>query len=395
MVGPRSASVRAMPDIVVIGGGITGAATADALAREGHAVTLIEARRIAAMASGWTLGGVRQSGRDPAELPLAREAVALWAGLRDALDADVEYRRNGNLRLARTPAEVDVIRALVASQREQGLDIDFLPDNAAVRAIAPALSPDILAASFCPSDGHANPIKATQAFAESARRHRAAIRENVAARAIRVARDRATGVETDAGFIPAERVIVAAGINTPELLRPLGLDLPLSIKIVNVVQSEPLAPCLEQVFGVANADCAGRQEADGRLRFTGGRSRWGLVPARWTTESLAPSPDQIRNVVGLVANVLPAAGRAAIARTWGGLIDLTPDALPVIDAPESVAGLVVAAGFSGHGFCLGPISGLLCADLALERRPRLDVSAFRLGRFIDKAFASADLTLHG
>ena len=93
--------------------------------------------------------------------------------------------------------------------------------------------------------------------------------------------------------------------------------------------------------------------------------------------------------------LLPVAGRAPIARTWGGLIDLTPDALPVIDAPESVAGLVVAAGFSGHGFCLGPISGLLCADLALARPPRLDLSAFRLGRFRDKAIAAAELTLHG
>ncbi len=288
-----------------------------------------------------------------------------------------------------------MIRSLVSSQRERGLDIDFLPDNAAVRAIAPGLSQHILAASFCPTDGHANPIKATHAFAESARRHGATIRENVAARAIRVARDRVTGIETDAGLISADRVIVAAGINAPELLRPLGLDLPLSIKIVTVAQSEPLAPCFDQVFGVANADCAGRQEADGRLRFTGGLGHWGLDPARCTTDSLAPSASEVRNVVELVANVLPAAGRAPIARTWGGLIDLTPDALPVIDAPESVAGLVVAAGFSGHGFCLGPISGLLCADLALERRPRLDLSAFRLGRFKDKSIAAADLTLHG
>ncbi|HET7032274.1 MAG TPA: FAD-binding oxidoreductase [Casimicrobiaceae bacterium] len=384
-----------MPDIVVIGGGITGTATTDALAREGHAVTLIEARSIAAMASGWTLGGVRQSGRDPAELPLASAAVALWAGLRDVLDTDVEYRRNGNLRLARTPAEVDVIRTLVASQRARGLDIDFLPDAAAVRAIAPALSPDILAASFCPTDGHANPIKATHAFAESARRHGATIREGVAATAIRAARDRVTGVETDAGFIAANRVVVAAGVNTAELLRPLDLDLPLSIKIVTVVQSEPLAPCLDQVFGVANADCAGRQEADGRLRYTGGLGEWGFDPAQWTTDSLAPSASDVRKVVALVARVLPAAGSAPIARTWRGLIDLTPDALPVIDAPESVAGLVVAAGFSGHGFCLGPISGLLCADLALARRPRLDLSAFRLGRFKDKAIAAAEPTLHG
>src|SRR5438477_12162501 len=114
--------------IVIIGGGITGTSAAAELAREGQAVTLIEKHGVAAMASGWTLGGVRQSGRDPAELPLARAAVAMWSGLHDTLDADVEYRRKGNLRLARNAAEAELIRALVASQRAQGLEIDFLPD---------------------------------------------------------------------------------------------------------------------------------------------------------------------------------------------------------------------------------------------------------------------------
>src|SRR6188768_413559 len=101
--------MSALQRIVIIGGGITGAAAAAELAREGHQVTLLEKHRIAAMASGWTLGGVRQSGRHPAELPLARAAVDIWAGLNGLLGADVEYRRGGNLRLARTPDEVEVI----------------------------------------------------------------------------------------------------------------------------------------------------------------------------------------------------------------------------------------------------------------------------------------------
>ena len=384
-----------MPGILIVGGGITGAAAADALAREGHAVTLIEKNSIAAMASGRSLGGIRQSGRDPAELPLARAAIAIWAGLIDTLEVDVEYRRTGNLRLARTPAEVEVICAVVESQRALGLDLHLLSDNAAVRAIAPAMSPNVLAASFCPTDGHANPVKATRAFADSARLHGATIRQGVAAIAIRVARDRVTGVDTTVGFIPADRVIVAAGVNTPALLAPLGLDLPMSVKIVSVVQSEPLPPCLDQVFGVANANCAGRQEADGRLRFTNGLGDWSADPAQWTIDSLAPSANDIRDLVDLVAHVLPIAGGARISRTWGGLIDLTPDALPVIDAPESVAGLVVAAGFSGHGFCLGPVSGLLSADLALARAPRHDLAAFRLARFKQRPITPAELTLHG
>lgn len=384
----RSAEGCPISGIVIIGGGITGTAAAEALSREGHAVTLIEKNGLATMASGRTLGGVRQSGRHPAELPLARAAVALWAGLRDALGADVDYRRGGNLRLARTPAEVDLIRALVETQRAQGLDLGFLPDNAAVRAVAPALSAHVLAASYCPTDGHADPVKATHAFADCARRHGAVIREGVRAMAIQAVNGRVEGVATTAGSIPAERVIVATGIDAPALLAPLGLYLPLSTEVVSVVQSEPLPPSLAQVFGVANADCAGRQEVDGCLRFTDG----GAAQTTWTD---APSPGMVRDLVALVAHVLPIAGRARVSRTWTGVVDLTPDALPVIDAPASVAGLVVAAGFSGHGFCLGPVSGLLCADLALGRMPRHDLAAFRLARFRQGSGPAASPELHG
>ena len=109
-----------MTDVIVIGGGITGCAAAEILARRGLGVTLIEARAVAAMASGWTLAGVRQSGRHPAELPLARTAVEIWGTLDERLGCSVDYRRKGNLRLARTPEEVAVIRALVLSSAPWG-----------------------------------------------------------------------------------------------------------------------------------------------------------------------------------------------------------------------------------------------------------------------------------
>jgi sarcosine oxidase subunit beta len=319
----------------------------------------------------------------------------MWGELAETLGADVEYRRTGNLRLARTPAEVDIIRSLVSSQQTLGLELHFLSDNAAVRAVAPEISRNVLAASYCPTDGHANPVKATQAFARFAKVHGVAIREGVAALAITVEGDRVTGVDTSEGFIPADRVIVASGVNTPALLSPLGAHLPLSIRITHVVQSEPLPSCLLPAFGVANADCAGRQEADGRLRFSSGAGAWPGDPSEWTESSLAPSASAIRTVVDRVGQVLPIAAEAPIARAWGGLIDLTPDALPVIDGPEYPSGLVIAAGFSGHGFCLGPVSGALCADLALGRIPRHDLSAFRLARFGRRVTTPADLTLHG
>ncbi len=385
-----------MPDVVIVGGGISGAAAAYEVARAGHSVTLFEARSLAAMASGWTLGGVRQSGRDPAELPLAKAAVERWGGLDEELGAMTGYRRRGNLRLARTEAEVEIIRELVVEQRKLGLEIDYLPDNAAIRAIAPAIGRSILAASCCPGDGHADPVPAVRAFAAAASRHGAVIRDGVGIRALMQSGGKITSVETASGeIVSADRVIVATGIHAPELLAPLGLDLPLRVKLVCVLQSVPLPPVFEQVFGVANADCAGRQEVDGRLRVTTGMGDWPHEPNSWTTDALAPRAADIAALIERVSHVLPALADAGVARVWGGLIDLTPDALPAIDAHNGIEGLIVAAGFSGHGFGIGPVTGEILADLALSRQPRFDLAPFRLGRFAETPANDAALTLHG
>lgn len=383
-----------MPDIVVIGGGITGASTAYELARAGHSVTLFEKRRLAAMASGWTLGGVRQSGRHPAELPLAMAAVERWDGLDEELGAPTHYRRRGNLRLARTPAEVEVIRALVAEQAATGLTIDYLPTPADIRAVAPAVNPAILAASFCPRDGSADPHASVAAFAGAAARHGATIREGVGVRRILVAGGKVCGVETDEGTVGCDRVVLAGGIHTPELLAPLGLTLSLDVKLVCVLQSVPAAPAFDQVFGVANADCAGRQEVDGRYRVTTGIGDWPHEPGAWSEATIQPTGRDIGRLIALATQVLPGLADVGVAKVWGGLIDLTADALPVMDAGTGIEGLVVGAGFSGHGFGIAPVVGEILATLAIGKPPRFPVDRFRLAR-LAAASGSAGLTLHG
>jgi sarcosine oxidase subunit beta len=383
-----------MPDVIVIGGGISGTAAAWELARERHSVTLVEARSLAAMASGWTLGGVRQSGRHPAELPLARAAVDIWSGLNDTLGAEVGYRRRGNLRIARNEAEVAVIRALVADQRAQELELDYL-EGAAIREIAPALSGRVLAASFCPSDGHADPAATVQAFAAAARSHGALIREGTRATGLILQGGRIAGVETSAGPIPGDCVILASGVHAPELLAPLGLHVPLSLRLVTVLQTAPLPPLLEPVLGVANADCAARQEIGGRLRVTTGIGPWEHPLDRWRPEDFHPSAAEVATLGQRISAILPAFETAPIARLWGGLIDMTPDGLPVLDAPALAPGLVIAAGFSGHGFCLGPVTGQIAADLALGRECRHSIAPFRLERFKRSDRQATDLTLHG
>ncbi len=379
-------------DVLIVGGGITGVTAALALAEAGARVRLIERTRLAAMGSGWTLGGVRQSGRDPAELPLARAAVARWSELDARLGGRLGYRKRGNLRLARNDAEAEIIAALVRDQTRAGLEIELL-DGKAARALAPALSQTIVTASFCPGDGHADPINAVSALADEARRLGARIETGVEATALIARSDRVVGARTSAGDIEAGTVVVACGVGAPGLLAPLGLALPLALKIVLVLQSVPVPPMFEQVFGVANADCAGRQEIDGRLRVTTGIGDWPNESAAWGEDAMQPSARDVAALIARAGAILPALLDAGVARVWGGLIDLTPDGLPALDA--SCPGLVVASGFSGHGFGIGPISGEIVADLALARAARFDLTPFRLARFSAHDGAEAPLTLHG
>jgi len=385
------------PDIVIVGGGINGCATAYHLAREGHRVLVVERYAPAAMGSGWTLAGVRQSGRDPAELPLARAAVELWPTLSDELGAETGYTRDGNLRLARTEDEVAVIRRLVDGQRDAGLDLAFLETNDDIRAVAPAIAPTVLSASFCPTDGHAEPLATVEAYKAAAERHGAVFRLGESARSIDVKNDRVAGVVTDRVRIDCGICVVAAGVHANDLLTPLALTVPLRIPMVTVLQTDRVPPLLKPVLGAANADFAARQQIDGRLRVTSGATDWHGAMEDGPMPVVNPSVDSVGSTIETVAAALPVFREARISRIWAGLLDLTPDALPVIERAPEIEGLVIATGFSGHGFGIAPMTSLLLRDLVVGDTPRLAVDAFRRSRFAgaEPGGPGASLTLHG
>jgi sarcosine oxidase subunit beta len=389
-----------MADVVVIGAGISGCATAYYLARDGLDVVLLDRFGPAAMASGWTLAGVRQSGRHPAELPLAKAAVEIWSTLADELDGVTNYRRGGNLRCARTPEEAEVIRRLVVEQAATGLDITLLPTNADVRAAAPALSETVLCASLCGSDGSADPRATVMAFVAAAERLGVVMRFGERALHLEQEHGHVTAVVTDKGRIPAPRVVIAGGIFGNEMLKPLGIEVPLQIPMVTVLRSEALPEMLTQVIGVANADCAGRQEFNGRFRVTSGLQDWHGKMTETPDGTLVkpqvfPTANGIAEVVKLFGEVVPAFRTAQIEESWAGLLDMTPDALPVIDAVPGCAGVTVAMGFSGHGFCLGPITGRIVSRLVQDRPAELPIEPFSIGRFQSRLYAAEPVTLHG
>jgi sarcosine oxidase subunit beta len=378
--------------VVIIGGGISGTATAYELARRDVSVTLLERGDLASMASGWTLAGVRQSGRHPAELPLAQAAVRRWERLAAELDADVEYRQRGNLRLALTEDDVPTIRQVVENGNAASIAMTYLPDIDAIHEIAPALTDDLAGASFCPTDGHANPHLAVNAFADAATRHGATIRTGVEVTEIGTNGTRVTGVRTPTGHIAAETVIVAAGVYTPYLLDPLGIHIPFDTVQVPAVQTVATSPLLDQVLGIPTGGFAGRQEASGRFRLTGFSIPWN---ATWhDAENVLPTMTQVQETIIWACRLIPAIRKLRMAQIWGGLIDKTPDALPVIERTPEIEGLVVAAGFSGHGFCLGPVTGEILADLATEGRTAHPIKPFARQR-LDMINQREAVSLHG
>jgi sarcosine oxidase subunit beta len=384
-----------MADVVIVGGGISGVAAAYELALMQVDVTLVERFDLAAMASGWTLAGVRQSGRHPAELPLAKEAVSAWKNLDQELDATVEYVQKGNLRLAYNEQEASRLTVMVEEQTALGLDIQMLSENRAVRDIAPMVSEFVLAASFCPTDGHANPNLTVKALAEAAIRAGATLRMGECVREVITEKNKIRGVRTDQSTISAATVVLAAGMHTQNLLKPLGLSLPITPQVVTVVRSKPTKPLLSQVLGTATANFAGRQEASGRFRVTGGIHTWrGTLEIENNMPSIKPFLEDISAVIQRATQAIPVFGTLAIEDMWAGLIDMTPDGLPVIEASPEIDGLVIAAGFSGHGFALGPVIGRIIRDLVLKKSPNFPLKAFARAR-LDSLKRANIAELHG
>jgi sarcosine oxidase subunit beta len=372
--------MQAQCDVAIVGAGITGTAAAYYLSKAGQRVIVLERGAVASEASGRTLGGVRQSARDLAELPLAMEAVRLWGDLAGELGQDVGYRRGGNLRLGITAADVAFLEGMVAEEQAAGLSIELVRGER-LRALAPELSPAVCVASYCPSDGYvADPPVVSLAFAQAARQHGATICTECEVLAIETAGGRVVGVRGPQGMIQAPTVLLATGIGTVALCEGLGLAFPMyplrtQIAVVRTHESR-----FTHAFGTADTSLSGCPDyAEGCLRLSGGARRGNVDAA--PLHDLTPSPRVEAQILERARDLFTNLADSNVVRRWCGLIDTTPDDKPVLDALDTPRGLVLAAGFSGHGFCLGPISGRLIAEMILTGRPSLSLDAFRWSRF--------------
>ncbi len=413
--------------VVVIGGGIIGTSAAFFLARQGVPVVLCEKGTIAGEQSSRNWGWCRKMGRDPRELPLIIESLKLWHEMNEMVGAETGFRATGTLYLCDTDAEVARREAWLAHARQYQLDTRMLGADE-VAALVPGATRPFKAGLHTPSDGRAEPQKAAPAIAAAARKLGAGVLTNCAVRGIETTGGRVTAALTEKGRIACDAVILAGGAWSRLFCGNLGLRLPQLKVRSSVMRTAPLEGPPETA--ASSAEFAFRKRLDGgytvsklssgvaelvpdsfrflgdflplirlerrtfRLRL-GGRfvEEW-RTPRRWNPEetspfeavrTLDPAPVTAINDAALdtLRQRFPAFAAARVVQQWAGMIDVTPDVVPVISPVDTVPGFVIATGFSGHGFGIGPAAGKLAAQLATGETPIVDPSAFRFSRFTD------------
>jgi len=413
-------------DVVVVGGGITGLATALELVRRGVSVTIVEKEPVTGMeGSGRAQGSLRLQGRHPAEFPLARAALDLWRAL--GVDDEIELIFGGNAYITDRDADIPTLRRLVSESHALGLDSVQLLNPVSTRELIPAARGPFLAAMYSPIDGQTQPSKATAHFFKLAQASGVLFELATRALAVTTRAGHVSGVKTDTGFISADRVVIAAGVWTPYLAATAGVRIPIMPVALSTCETNPMPPLFSQTIRAPTFSA--RQRPDGRIVIDAGMdtpvwhgiSLYDLqfpriwVPrlaaymktvrlyldvrkittelrhrSRLSTSIVALGEPGVRaDAAGLekarqsMANVFPAIADARIERTWVGFVDMSPDGLPIIDT-TGPSGLSFAAGFSGHGFTLGPAIGRVMAQLALGEHLEHDLRPFRLGRFAEE-----------
>ncbi len=369
-------------EIAIIGGGIIGNSIAYHLARQGRQVLVIEQSSIASTpAASWaSAGGVRRQGRHPAEAKLASEAIERWKTLEQELEADLHYRRGGNLLLAESDAEAEQLAAFVQQQHAMGFADVRLLARSEVHALVAGFNDRVVAGSYSPADGQADPPRTTRAFANAAGRHGATYWTGTSVLALLSDNGRVTGVRTERGEVSAQHVVLAAGAWSDELALTISLRLPIRTYALQMLFSTAASSVtLQPVLSAVSRHLSLKQLNDGAFLIGGGwlgdatpdrrayTMREASIEASWTT----------------ACELLPAVGKQQIARSWCGLEAESLDQIPFIGPAPGLAGLTIVAGFSGHGFALAPAVGRAVADQINGRpAPELDgLSPDRIAHF--------------
>lgn len=424
---PSPAQAPPAADVVIIGGGIVGISTAWFLARSGVDVVVFEKGHIAGEQSARNWGWVRVQGRDPREVPMMIDSMNIWRQLKDDIGEDVGYQEGGCLFTARSDRELADLEKWRQVGQEHGLPTTMLSREQLAGQLGEAAG-QWAGALYTSTDGRAEPQLAGPAIARAAERAGATLRPGCAVRGLLTEAGRVAGVVTESGETRSSTVLCAAGAWTSLFCRSLDIDLP-QLKVRGTVART--APANGRLKGNLFDNKLGiRKRADGGYTVAHGsvldhgitpatfrycfkflpalkhefkvlRLRLGKdflkelrTPSRWSMDEIspferervlnpAPNPAVLRGIRRNLDTVFPELAKVPIVESWAGMVETTPDVVPVIGESNDLPGFYLATGFSGHGFGLGPGAGRAIAALLTGDNAPVDLAPFRRERFFD------------
>jgi sarcosine oxidase subunit beta len=368
-------------DAIVVGGGIVGLASAYELAERGVDVTLLERAELGGGSTDRAVGGIRATFSTPVNVDCSLYSLDVWESFEERFGVDVAFRQHGYLFLAREAATAERFRETAAMARERGAPVEYVDAEAAAEHCEGIDAEQFVGGTFCPRDGYADPHLALQGYSRAATAAGVDVHTGTPVTDLRTDGDRVVGVEHGDESLAADVVVLAAGAWTAPLAATAGVDLPIAPCRRQVAVVDPERPVPESDPLTIDLDTGSyfRPERDGRA----------IVGGHFAGADPDVDPDRYESGpdVPWVADAVERAGawtdhfgpESRLAGGWAGLYAVTPDDHAVVD--EALPGLVVAAGFSGHGFQHAPATGRIVSDLAVDGGT--DVTALSAERFGD------------
>jgi sarcosine oxidase, subunit beta len=377
-----TASRRQVPSsaaVVVIGGGVIGLSTAYHLARRGvRDVVLLDKDALGSGSTSKAAGGVRAQFSDPVNVTLGARSLETFRNFSALFGQEIDLHQVGYLFLLSTPESVAAFEANVALQNDLGIPSRMIGVEEA-RRLSPLVSTDgLLAAAYSPADGHCTPESVVLGYASAARRAGATLLPHCAATGIDVRDGCIVGVRTEAGTIRTDTVVCAAGAWSAEVGSWVGVDLPVTPLRRQILVTEPVPGLDPHTPFTIDFDTSFYFHAEGRGLLLGMSD-----PDETPGFKLTRSDGWLPRLGEAIERRAPALAEIGIAGGWAGLYEMTPDHNALVGRAETVENFLYAAGFSGHGFLMGPAVGEVMRDLYLGEETFVNIGGLSAARFAD------------
>lgn len=360
-------------DVVIIGGGIIGMATANYLSQSGVKLAVVERKFLGSGSTGRCIGGIRQQFSTPASIRLMQESLELFEQMEEEFPNGIEFHRGGYLFLAHNPQLVEVFKKNISIQKKEKVNVSLLSPEE-VKEVVPCVNTDgVLAGAYCPDDAQAFPFPVLHGYWENITAKGGDLYIANPVTTIKKKNHFALAL-ADGTLLEAPKILLAAGPWTGELANQLGLDLPLFPERHEAVITERIPRFFDPMIVDYREDgCYFHQLISGQVIAC--YSPVPNVPGIHEDVTF----DFLVNTGGRVSRLLPRLKQAALLRNWSGSYTMTPDGNPFVDESE-VAGCYIASGMSGHGFMFGPAIGKHLSHFMMEGEWQADFSEFAMGR---------------